>query len=79
MGKNDIPLYNRGRKAFYNDNIQNNIKFMLDKSDIVIVTTNYIKEYYARTYDIPMRKIVAVPNLLPHWWYGDKYQPNIKI
>ena len=79
MGKNDIPLYNRGRKAFYNDNIQNNIKFMLDKSDIVIVTTDYIKEYYARTYDIPMRKIVAVPNLLPHWWYGDKYQPNIKI
>ena len=73
MGKNDIPLYNRGRKAFYNDKIQNNIKFMLDKSDIVIVTTNYIKEYYARTYDIPMRKIVAVPNLLPHWWYGDKY------
>ena len=52
---------------------------MLDKSDIVIVTTDYIKEYYARTYDIPMRKIVAAPNLLPHWWYGDKYQPNIKI
>lgn len=79
MGNNDIPLYNRGRNAYQGDNIQNNIKFMLDKSDIVVVTTKYIKEYYARTYDIPMRKIVVVPNLLPHWLYGDKYQPNIKI
>lgn len=78
MGKDDIPLYNRGRNAFQNDNIQNNIKFMLDKSDIVVVTTKYIKEYYARKYDIPIKKIVAVPNLLPRWWYGDRYQPNIK-
>lgn len=79
MGKKDIPLYNRGHKAFQGDNIQSNIKFMLDKSDIVVVTTKYIKDYYAREYNLPIEKIVAVPNLLPRWWYGDKYQPNMKI
>lgn len=34
-----IPLYNRGRAAFANDKIQENIKSMLNNADFVVVTT----------------------------------------
>lgn len=52
---------------------------MLNASDQVIVTTNHIKEYYHKTFGVPLEKIVALPNLLPRWWIGDKYDPNKKL
>lgn len=79
MHYEDIPKFNRGRVAFADDKIQENIKYMLNASDFVVVTTKHIKEYYNRRYGVPMEKLVAVPNLLPHWWYGDKYHLEAKV
>lgn len=73
MHYNDIPHYNRGRAAFANDKIQQNIKEMLNAADFVFTTTDYIKEYYNRVYDVPKENIIALPNLLPRWWIGNFY------
>lgn len=46
---------------------------------MVKVTTDYIKECYHKYYDVPLEKIVALPNLLPRYLFGDKYDPHNKI
>lgn len=79
MHYDDIPLFNRGRQAFASDKIQNNIKFMLNAADLVVVTTDHIKEYYNKKYGVPIENIVAAPNLLPKWWFGDRFDPEKKI
>ena len=79
MHYDDIPLFNRGRQAFASDKIQENIRYMLNVSDLVVVTTEYIKKYYNRKYGVPLSNIVAAPNLLPKWWFGDRYDQQGKV
>ena len=71
-----IPLYNHGRSGFEDPSIQADIKAMLHASDNVVVTTNKLKQMMATCYDLPMEKILAIPNLMPHWWIGDRYDPE---
>lgn len=74
-----IPLFNRGRKAFEGADVQSNIKEMLNTADIVTVTTDHIKEVYHDLYDIPLENIIAVPNFLPRYLFGDRYNPDKKV
>lgn len=74
-----IPLYNRGRPGYVGDKVQNGIKEMLNGSDFVIVTTDYIKKTYHEVYDVPLENIIAIPNLLPRYWFGDRYRPEEKV
>lgn len=52
---------------------------MLNTADFVTVTTDYIKQFYHKYYDVPLENIIAVPNLLPKWWFGGKYDPERKL
>ncbi len=52
---------------------------MLNAADFVTVTTDYLKNFYHNHYGVPLENIVAVPNLLPKWWFGDRYDPERKI
>lgn len=79
MHYKDIPIYNRGRPSYANDQIQAHIKDMLNTADLFVVTTDYIKQYYHKTYGVPLENIVAAPNLLPKWWFGDRYHPDKKV
>lgn len=79
MHYDEIPLYNRGRAAFANDKRQENIKQMLNNADFVVTTTKYIKDYYHEKYGVPLDNIIAVPNLLPRWWFDDKYSVNQSV
>ena len=79
MSDQCIPKYNRGRAAFEGEHIQDNIKQMLNAADFVTVTTDYIKDFYHKHYGVPLENIVAVPNLLPKWWFGDKYDVDKKL
>lgn len=79
MGDDDIPLYNRGRAAFSSQATQESIKKMLNISDFVLTTTPYIKNYYHEKYGVPLENIVTIPNLLPKWWIGGKYDPQRRI
>lgn len=74
-----IPKYNRGRRAFEGEKIQSNIKKMLNTADFVTVTTDYIKDFYHNHYSVPLDRIIAVPNLLPRYLFGDRYDLDKKI
>ena len=68
-----IPLYNRGRRAFANKKHQENIRAMMNNSDFILTTTEYLKNEFRKTYDIPAENIICIPNLLPRWWIGNYY------
>lgn len=76
MHYKDIVKYNRGRRAFLGEDTQARIKKMLNSADFVLTTTDYIKNYYHRTYDVPLENIIAIPNYLPRWWIGDYYNKD---
>lgn len=76
---NSIPYFNRGRAAFEGKQIQSNIKTMLNAADFVTVTTDYLKEVYHDVYGVPLENIIAVPNLLPKYMFGDRYEPSKKV
>ena len=73
MHYNDIVHYNRGRCAYADNETQNQITRMLNNSDFVLTTTDYIKNYYNRTYGVPLENIICIPNYLPKWWIGGMY------
>lgn len=52
---------------------------MLNTADFVTVTTDYIRDFYHDHYGVPYENIIAVPNLLPKWWFGDKYDVDAKL
>jgi len=52
---------------------------MLNSADLVTVTTDYIKDFYNREYGVPLENIVAVPNLLPKFLFGDRYDIDKKL
>ena len=79
MSDREIPKYNRGRKAFEGSHIQENIKALLNASDFVTVTTDYLKTFYHEHYGVPLDNIIAIPNLLPKYLFGDRYDPEKKI
>lgn len=79
MHYKDIVKYNQGRRAFTGEHIQSNIKSMLNNADFVLTTTDYIKEYYHKTYGVPLENIIAIPNYLPNWWIGGKYNKEESV
>lgn len=74
-----IPLFNRGRMGFENKKVQENITHMLNTVDLVTVTTDYIKNAYHKHYGVPLNRIVALPNMLPRYLFGDRYDLNKKL
>lgn len=74
-----IPKFNRGRRAFEGEHVQNNIREMLNAADLVTVTTDYLKEFYHKHYGVPLDNIVALPNMLPKYLFGDRFEPEKKL
>lgn len=69
----EIPEYNQGRAAYMNPEVVDNIRYMLHASDFIIVSTDEIKDYYNKKYDVPLEKLIKIPNYLPDWEFGNKY------
>lgn len=79
MASSEIPLFNRGRKAFESDEIQNNIREMLNTADFVTVTTDYLKDFFHTHYGVPKNNIISIPNLLPRYLFDDRYNTEKKL
>ena len=75
----DIPIYNRGYEAFNDPKRQENIRHIMEMCDLITVTTTYLKQNVSKRYGIPEHKILAIPNLLPNWWIGDRYDVDKKV
>lgn len=79
MAASEIPKFNRGRKAFEPPQVQENIRLMLNAADFVTVTTDHLRRFYHEKYGVPLENIVAIPNLLPRYLFGDRYRPQTKL
>ena len=77
--KFSIPRFNRGRGAFEGEKVQMNIRQMLNAADFVTVTTDYLRHVYHDVYGVPLENIIAIPNFLPRYLFGDRYHPDKKL
>jgi len=73
MHKDDIPKYNSGWEAYQNDQYMINIEQIMNLCDYITVTTEEIKQYYHKRFNVPSQNILVVPNYLPRWWIGEGY------
>lgn len=71
--KDDIPKYNQAWQAYQSDELMVNIKNMLQATDFLLVTTDYIRDYYIRKFEVDADKVIVIPNYLPKWWMGQYY------
>lgn len=74
--KDDIPPYNMAQASYMSDELMNNIKSMLLNSDFVLVTTDELKEYYNQKFEVPLDRIIVIPNYIPQWWMGNYYDKD---
>jgi hypothetical protein len=69
----DIPQYNLAREHFNPNRIGDSVKEILSLVDMLTVTTDEMKDLYHRKYNVPLNKIMVIPNYLPRWWIGDSF------
>lgn len=73
VGMDDIPKYNSAWEAYQNPKLMQNISTMMQQSDFVLVTTEYLKDYYVRKFGVQKENVLVIPNYLPKWWMGQYY------
>jgi len=71
MFHEDIPEYNKFKPAFKNPEIRDNAMAMMQMSDEITVTCNFMKDYYASK--TGHKNITVIPNYPPKWWIGNFY------
>jgi glycosyltransferase involved in cell wall biosynthesis len=69
----DIPRYNMGWSAFQDVQLMANAKEILSICDFMTVTTEDLKQYYHKRFDVPRNNIIVVPNYMPKWWMDGLY------
>lgn len=74
--KDDIPDFNRCKVAFEDDRIVQSVLEMMQLSDEISVTCNYMKEYYKTK--TGNKNITVIPNYPPRWW-GDGFYNEDRI
>lgn len=72
--KHDIPDYNRCKVAFESDEIMNSCIEMMQMSDEVSVTCQYMKDYYINK--TGNKKITVIPNYPARMWLDNHYDPK---
>ncbi|MBV52720.1 MAG: hypothetical protein CL816_01480 [Coxiellaceae bacterium] len=62
----DIPDYNKYRKAFDNNNVQQSARDIIQMCDEVTVTCDFMKKYYmSKTTN---KNVTVIPNFMPRFW-----------
>lgn len=74
----DIPLYNKNRKSYARDDYRKNIIEMMEMSDEITVSTDFMKNYLKSK--IKNERITHVPNYLPRFWMDRYYdEEQLKV
>jgi len=71
MFHEDIPEYNKFKPAFKNPEIRDNALAMMQMSDEITVTCDFMKEYYIEK--TGNKNVTVIPNYPPKWWIGNFY------
>ena len=69
----EIPAYNIAKPSFHPDRVGTTVKDIMDLCDIITVSTEKLKEFYIKHYNLPAEKFIVIPNYLPRWWIGDSF------
>tara|TARA_R110002167_G_scaffold9579_19_gene44365 strand:+ start:2193 stop:3458 length:1266 start_codon:yes stop_codon:yes gene_type:complete len=69
--REDIPDYNKFKFAFDTDAIRSTIIEMMELTDEMTVTCQFMKDYYASKTN--HKNITVLPNYLPKFWIGRHY------
>ena len=68
--REDIPDYNRNKDAFVPDEIRNSIVDILEMTDEITVTCDFMADYFkSKTRN---KNVTVIPNYLLKWWF-DRY------
>lgn len=51
----------------------------MDACDEISTSTEYLKSQLAITYHQPLEKIFVVPNLIPYYMFGHRFNPDMKV
>jgi len=70
----DIPLYNKNRKSYARSEYRDNIISMMDMSDEITVSTDFMKDYFKTKITNP--NITHIPNYIPRFWMDRYYDDN---
>ena len=70
----DIPDYNKFKFAFDNKKIRDAIIQMMELTDEMTVTCDFMKEYYMSKTN--HSKVTVIPNYMPKFWIGNHYSPK---
>ena len=72
--REEIPDYNKFKFAFDNDTVRSSIIQMMEMTDEMTVTCNFMKEYYMSKTN--HKNITVIPNYMPKFWIGNHYNPK---
>ena len=75
----DIPDYNKFKRAFISDDIRKSSQEIIELCDEVTVTCQYMKEYFqSKTSN---KNVTVIPNYIPRFWmdrYYDEKQKTVE-
>lgn len=71
--KDSIPRYNSAHDSYQSDKNMKNITDMIQSTDFLVVTTEYLKQNYIKRFGADTDSTIVIPNFLPHWWMGHCY------
>ena len=74
--KDDIPIFNRCRDAFDNDDIVRYINDIMNKVDEITVTCDYMREYYMDK--TGHENVTVIPNYAPKFW-SDRFYDETSL
>lgn len=69
--KDDIPDFNKAKVAFNSDEILNSTLKMMNSCDVLSVTCEYMRDYYAQHLDHD--NIEVIPNMPSKMWFDNYY------
>lgn len=75
MVYDDCPIYNTARTslAICEDKV---LYGYMVSSDYVTVTTDILKQYYMKRYNLPDKKFKVIDNYIPKWWFANIYNED---
>ena len=72
----DIPDYNKFKRAFVSDDVRASAQEIIELCDEVTVTCDYMKEYFiSKTSN---KNVTTIPNYIPRFWFDRYYDERQK-
>lgn len=79
MSGDVMPKFNRAHLHYSRPEVQERIRYFLQNTDFMLVTTNILKQFYVDYYGVDPNNFLIVPNMLPRSWAFGLYNENQRL